>query len=59
MVQPTPVNIKGNKTYRAGTLVGMRGFSIPMDIWKDWEEGYVDNDCISTYQVTASWNTDS
>jgi len=46
MVQTAPVNIKGNETYSAGTLVGMRSFSIPQDIWNDWATGYIDNDCI-------------
>lgn len=56
LVPPSPVYIEGNETYRAGALVGMRSFEIPYEIRKDWEQGYVDNDCISTYQVTASWD---
>ena len=51
-----PVDIKGNETYNGGTLAGMRGFSIPNDICKNWAMGYVDNDCISTFQITATWN---
>jgi hypothetical protein len=52
-----PVNIAGNETYKSGTLCGMRAFSIPNEIWKTWQVGYVNNDCVSTYQVTASWDT--
>ena len=49
-----PVNIEPNETYSSGTLVGMLPFPIPDEMWKDWEVGYVDNDCISTYQITAT-----
>lgn len=49
-----PVDIKPNETYSSGTLVGMLGFPIPDEIWADWEVGYVEEDCISTYIVTAS-----
>lgn len=54
ILPPYPVNIKPNETYSGGTLVGMRTFEIPYEIRKDWAQGYVDNDCISTYQITAS-----
>jgi hypothetical protein len=54
--EPTPVNIESGETYRAGTLVGLTNFDIPREIWADWEHIYVDNDCISTYIVTVSWD---
>jgi hypothetical protein len=56
LVPSYPVDIEGGETYSAGTLVGHTNFDIPYEIWKDWPQWYVDNDCISTYQVTASWD---
>ena len=52
--EPTPVNIDSGETYSAGTIVGLTNFDIPYGIWANWAHGYVDNDCISTYKVTAS-----
>ena len=51
-----PIDIEGGETYRSGTLVGVRTFYIPHEICANWEEDYIDNDCISRYIVTASWD---
>ena len=54
---PASVNLVGNETYNSGLFAGMISFSIPSSIYSKWAQGYVDNDCISVYKVTASWDT--